>query len=293
VDTVRDALSLDSEKWFHRLLISSGLVAVGCIFEIWESTVDIVRWTRLKFRLTAREENPTSWYVPIATVGLVFVIVGVIGEGFFEAKVSRLETAIRAHDESLVEDAVAKAGIANGKATEAGERTLILEKERAALEKKAEDERLARIELEAQVSPRRLTGTQQKQIANSLSSFAGKTIGVATYSQDAEAMILATQIEEALAKAKIVVHDRIGTFGAVGFPLYLGVTVDKASSDKTLESSLFKALSTKGRLETADTAVAFGQGSTMYMPPGSTREDAFVLVGEKPIAKPVHQSEEK
>lgn len=135
------------------------------------------------------------------------------------------------------------------------------------------------------IQPRRLSPDEQNSITDALKSFAGKTVGVATYNQDAEAMLLAIQIANALGKAKISVHNRIGTFGAVGFPLMLSVIVDKNSSYKKLESALFKALKRKTGLATFDEAVVFGQGSMMYLPPGPTHEDADIFVGEKPLAE--------
>jgi len=119
IDTVRNALVLESGKWFRRLSISSGLVALGCALETWETAIGITRWTRMRRGLPVREENPTSWHIPIAAVGLVFVIAGVIGEGIFEAKVSKLETLIRAHDEAILGRTILDAGSAKQSAIDA------------------------------------------------------------------------------------------------------------------------------------------------------------------------------
>ena len=174
--------------------------------------------------------------------------------------------------------------------SDAEERAGNLEKKAGELNKAAEDERSARIKLEAQVNPRRLSAAERNDISKSLKPFAGKTVGIATYMQDAEAMILAVQIGNAIGGAKILIHNRIGSFEATGFPLMMSVVVDKNSSDKKLEFALVKALKTKGKLATFDDDVAFGEGSRMYMPPGPTHEDAFIFVGVKPIDQDLIQS---
>ena len=143
-------------------------------------------------------------------------------------------------------------------------------------------------ELLREIQPRRLSPDQEKSLAESLKAYAGKTVAVATYSLDVEAIVLGLQIEKVLTKANIKVWDRLGTFMAMGRPVNLGLIVDTNSPDKKLEAALFGALKTKGGLATTNAVVAFGQGSAMYLPPGpkgSTGSDAFVFIGVKPIAE--------
>lgn len=116
VDSVRNTLVLISEKWFKLLTYSSALVAVGCVLGIGETWTLLVRWARLKKGQPVEDENPTSWYVPAGAIGLLFVIVGVIGEGYFEVKVSNADTALRAHDEQILADAILSAGTAKDSA---------------------------------------------------------------------------------------------------------------------------------------------------------------------------------
>ena len=270
--------------------------------EIGESVVEFLQWHWQK-KSKPFQEDERRWTVPVSIIGVFFVILGVAGEGYFEARQASAETAIREYDECALAGAQETAAQAQLDAAKAREDTVHLGKDTQGLkteaerqksvaakaEASAENERIERLKLEAQISPRRLTPDQETQIGDSLRAYAGKTVGVATYSQDVEAIVLAVQIEQVLGKANILVHDRIGTFGAVGLPLSLGVVVDTSSSDKKLESTLLDAFITKGKLGTANAAVAFGQGSTMYMPAlpaGSTHEDAFVFVGGKPIAFP-------
>lgn len=61
VDAVRELLQENSDKWFHWLLISSALVALGVAFEAPESTIALKRWYRLKRRRDVPPDNETSW----------------------------------------------------------------------------------------------------------------------------------------------------------------------------------------------------------------------------------------
>ena len=255
--------SLDSLGFW--LFTFTALVVVGLIVEYRHEVVEF--WEEVR-----RPAAMFPWQKFWAITGGILVTVGVAGELIVGIKASRKEGDLRTINHQIEALLTDKASENEKEAANANERA-----------GKAE-ERTA--ELLREIQPRRLSLEQERHIADSLKSYAGKTVSVATYHQDAEAMILAVQIEEALRKANILVWDRIGTFGAMGMPLYIGVTVDTNSSDKDLAAALFKALKTKGGLTPLKDTVAFGQGSTMFLPPrptGSMKEDAFIFVGEKPI----------
>ena len=290
-DPVRIALETESAMWFRDLLISGGVVAFGCLLELWETAVSLRNWFRARRGLEVNE-NPRSWGIPIAALGLLLVIGGVVAEVAYEGLSSSADARLRSHESDVLSAAETIAATADKKAADAEERAGKLEKEAARLNKEAEDEHMARVRLEAEIQPRRLSSEQVKGITDSLKPYAGKTVMVATYSQDVEAMVLAIQIEEALGKAKIKVFDLLGTFNAMGRPLYMGVMIDTNSTDPKLDSALLDALVLKGRLVALPGPVMFGEGSTMYRPsasamgvaPGTViRDDAFIFVGEKPI----------
>ena len=270
VDPVRIALEADSAKWFRGVWTSGIAVAVGCVLEIWEVVVDLRNWRRHRKSLHVIPDNPGSWMYPLAALGILLVVGGIVSETVFEVLASNADAAIRSHESDVVSTAETNAAVANKQAGDANERAGKAEKQAA--------------ELLREIQPRRLSPDQVRDITDVLKPYAGKTVGVATYTQDAEAMILAVQIANSLGKARILVHNRIGTFGAMGFPLVFSVIVDKNSSDKKLESALFKALKVKGGLATFNDVFAIGNGSTMFMPPGPTHEDAFIFVGEKLLA---------
>ncbi len=303
VDTVRLSLEANSAFWFRLVKYSGYAVAFGCLLEAPETFVIIKRWWLIKFRDVEREEakeDKKSWIIPLAAMGLIIIVVGIVAETYFEGKVSDADSEIREHESQVVSTAETNAATANGIAGDAEKKAAQLEKDAAQLQKDADAERLERVKLEAQVNPRRLTPKQEEEIGNSLKSYTGKNVMVATYSQDAEAMILAIQIGESLRKAKIKVFEMPGTYNAIGRPLYTGVVVDTNNApDSKLVSSLAKALKTKGRLDALSAPVMFGAGSTMYTPsasdmgvvPGTViKVDAFIFVGEKPVAEAPSQT---
>ena len=110
IDSVRSALEATEEKWFWRLLISSLVVALGCVLETGGTAVSVTQWWRARKGLPVKEEDPTSWRVPAEAVGLLLVIVGVIGEATCETRASKAETNLRAHDERILADALQRAG---------------------------------------------------------------------------------------------------------------------------------------------------------------------------------------
>ncbi len=134
-DAVRSALEGREELWFLCLLIASGGVAVGCILEIPETWEDLKEWRRIR----QESESPPGWRVPMAAVGLLLVVLGVIGEGVFEALVSISETSLRAHDEQVLGETVREAGTAKESAERAQKAAEIAsEASGAAMEKATE-----------------------------------------------------------------------------------------------------------------------------------------------------------
>ena len=109
-DPVRYALQTTADRWFDWLLISSGVVAAGVVAEIWEATITLKRWWRLRRGKEVNEPNEKSWAIPVSYLGLLLVIAGVVGEGVFEARVSNADTALREHDDQILAQAQHEAG---------------------------------------------------------------------------------------------------------------------------------------------------------------------------------------
>jgi len=89
----------------------------------------------------------------------------------------------------------------NERAAHAEDRAAANEREAARLGKLAEDERLARVELESKVAWRRLGAKEQSQIASHLKQFSGEPALIAHSPNDIEAATFATEIATALQMA--------------------------------------------------------------------------------------------
>ncbi|MGA2424337.1 MAG: hypothetical protein ABSG07_10055 [Terriglobales bacterium] len=134
------------------------------------------------------EESPRAKV--LAAAGWVIIVLGVTGEGVFEGFVSKYDTALskmtdtivaEAEKESAHAEAIAKgfdAKIAESTArVQAAEAIIstadarIAEAQRDAAEskKEAESERLARVQLQKELEPRRLTGAQKEKLRALLS----------------------------------------------------------------------------------------------------------------------------
>jgi hypothetical protein len=79
--------------------------------------------------------------------------------------------------------------------------------------------------LEQQVAPRRISAENREGIAKELGAYAGKTVGVVSYSLDLESSLLAAQIIESLQLANITVDDnRASVMPLGGFVVGVHVT---------------------------------------------------------------------
>jgi hypothetical protein len=229
-DAIRESLQRNADKWFHWLLVSSVVVAVGVAFEAPESTIAIKRWYRLKRKRDTPPANETSFAIPASYLGLILVIAGVVGEGVFEGLLSNADTALRWHDDQILADTQQKAGDAKAAAdaavadakqltTDLATATSELKKanegdkkaeddagaantKAAALDLKAEELRKANDELEKDLSPRIFRN--QPQAIKALREFLGTTVRL-KYLLDPEAVRTAEQINFVLNQAGWIV----------------------------------------------------------------------------------------
>jgi hypothetical protein len=118
------------DVWFHRLLWSTAAVALGLAFEgpeLWLEIrhIRLDRRDRRMFFAPTRHEIGSTWKM-LAFIGWVLIVLGVMGEGIFEAMVSRVDDQVQTFSDILLEDAQRQAG-------DARMRTAELEKEAAQL----------------------------------------------------------------------------------------------------------------------------------------------------------------
>jgi hypothetical protein len=227
----------------------------------------------LKYWLTPsmdRSEYPRrDWVKKWSALGWVLIVLGVMGEGWFEAQVSKYDSALsnitdtvvaEAQKESANAEATAKGfdariaeSDAKAKSAEATAKKFesqIAEAQRDAAEskKEAETERLERVKLEALVAPRSLSLDQQRRIADACRKFHGHGVLVKSYGTDGEGAALAEQIIAALRAADVVVADSRGTEIVAG-EFDSGVHVRAPEVEHEFASTIAGALSSIGKLK--------------------------------------------
>lgn len=113
VDKVRLSLEASSAGWFRLVKHAGYAVAIGCAMEAPETFVIIKRWWLLTFRDEEKEEtkeDKKSWFVPLAAVGLIVIVIGILIETFAEGKVSDVDALLRAHESDKITAAESEAG---------------------------------------------------------------------------------------------------------------------------------------------------------------------------------------
>ena len=193
-ELVRAALQSLRDRYFLFLEISTALVLIGVILEgpdVWSESLDFLRkmgWLRPPEKVDAKEwwplppeRNVRNWITACSAVGLFLVIVGVAGEGVFEALVTISDGELQTFNEGSIAGLTLQISEANAHAEEA--RSM------------AEAERRRGIELLAQIQPRDLTKTARDQIRKALERNKVK-VRVIAYAGDAEGSRFAQEIVE-------------------------------------------------------------------------------------------------
>jgi hypothetical protein len=150
--------------------------------------------------------------------------------------------------------------------------------------RKAEIVRLTNenLKLEAEIEPRRLTPDQQSDIAKELAPFEGKTVTLSSYALDAESAVLAGQIRDALALAKMQPNDsNLMTVQAAG-SIQLGIHI--SAKDEALAKALLSALG-KHLAATTQQSPSRGGFVAYNFNFSAAAADASIFVGVKPLAK--------
>jgi hypothetical protein len=311
-EMVREHLQDLSDVYFKWLLISTAVVVLGVILEIFEVIDDLRVWHRSRRESTHASDKPKTEVVLPSTLGLILVILGVAGEGVFEYFAAQADGTIRAFDNILIVDterqtaeiyeraaiAMAEAGRAEERAGEAEERAL-------AASNKTDREALQREKLGEEVGPRKLTTGQQEDIRKACvteSSFSpANRINVQSYGMDGEGTALATQISAALAEGRIYNNLDAGSFIQTG-EVDFGVLISGPPEQEKFMDCLASALVNIGKLHsvtvngarhvgnamTTDKVVSFGKtrmtgGGSIRpggpLPPGSP---VSILVATRP-----------
>ena len=137
---VRSSIQDLVDHYFRWLTASTIIVGLGIVLEIPEVWREFKDWrcSRAGLAPTGKRSGATIF---LSSVGLLLVIIGVIGEGFFESLSSQAEGYLRVFDETLISDtqletartyeraatASREAGVASEESSDANERAGRLE----------------------------------------------------------------------------------------------------------------------------------------------------------------------
>lgn len=156
-----------------------------------------------------------------------------------------------------------------------------LERDVAEAKHQTEELRKSNLALEAIIAPRSLSPDQQRQLVDALKRFSKHIVVIESYSLDAEAIMLSTQIGAILEKAGITVIDARASKVTAGGGFEVGVNVRGENLDfvKTFVNGLVGC-----KLQASDNPAPLAvprvvMGNFVAAPPGATA----VMVGVKPL----------
>jgi hypothetical protein len=193
LDSAARSLESSLDTWGILLLCATGIVVVGLIMEYWKEADEIwniIRWPMAKW----------PWDKIRAFSGGILVTIGVALELYFTYRAGGVESKLR-----IVND---QTQISLRDRAAANEREAAqLRKDAEGLKKVAEDERLARVKIEAALAFRSLTDKQKHDIGEALARFRkGSTMAGASIwyvNGSVEAQLFADDIAQALRSAQI------------------------------------------------------------------------------------------
>jgi F0F1-type ATP synthase membrane subunit b/b' len=229
------------EWWDWVAYVSTGFVLVGVVGETITGLFELIKDSR-RSKLVEK-------------ASALVLIVGLVGELVSQGKLSRISG-------QMSDDVSRQVAAANASAADAKERTATAEstlaeaKSQAAMASQkaaeaglaAESERLARVKLEAQIAPRRLSAEQRGAVAAACKRFVGRTIAIQSYSIDVEGRILGQQIADALREAGLVVRTNLAGLMPIG-PFQTGIHIHGSSADADLAMALMIVLKQQGGLD--------------------------------------------
>lgn len=145
--------------------------------------------------------------------------------------------------------------------------------------RKAEEERLARIKIEERIAPRRLSTEQLKLLTAIFINFPGRTVRVSSYELDVDGAMLGMQLLSAARGAALPVDPKLLSQGAIG-GMTIGISV--TGTDAALVTATIEALGSFGLHPTPDpppptAGMSFG-GQGVPLP-------LKIFVGVKPLAE--------
>lgn len=251
--------------WFSTAIVVFGIF-LELIVLIKEHREKIRDWKRATIRTP---EKPSLWFFVFEVAATLLVFAGVAGELAVGVRSEDINTKLRDKNGKRFSLVQQKADSATNRAAALEREAGYLHKEAARLNKQAEDERVARVQMQALVSARHIPAKELQKLAASLSEFKGKELYLESYANDPESYGLGLSILTSLKSIPLVVWDHLGLVMAPG-PVRTGVAVVGPETESKFVYAMSDAISRSGGLivTTSDEA-----------PPGST---VRVFIGIKP-----------
>lgn len=265
-EAIKNSLQGLRDSYFSRLLVCTWIVVIGVVLEEAECVLSWPRALRiLPLRIVVPKYRLESWARRISRVGWLLIILGVAGEGAYEAFVSRADGFLQEYNSTLLAAAQRQASDAIHEAGGANERAAANEKEAASL-------RMEAAKIQERLAPRILSDPDRIEIAERLRPFAPgfstRKVTLSSYTLDAEGIIFSMMIMDILTRAGIEVEPKIGRALPIGM-VNPGVKITGPLTDQAFVRSLINGI--HAHLDTS-----------MRVELGSKHTEPHIEVGVKP-----------
>lgn len=205
------------DSYFHKLILCTIAVVIGVVAEEAEYFLSWRSVRRLiPLSILLPKHRFDSWALITSKIGWGLIVIGVAGEGIYEAQVSRADGWLQEFSNTLLTSAQRQAADAMDEAVRANAETTKLTSEN--------------LKLRAAMADRELTLDQQRNIGKRLERFAGRTVVIRSYPGDGEAKRLGLEIKNALHLASIDPWDSTEHW-LNDAPLTFGIRVECAEDE--------------------------------------------------------------
>jgi hypothetical protein len=250
-DLIRSNLEAFAAQWIRCLIAYTAIVAFGLFLELPELWYETIESFKEIFHCSNNHEHrPSPWAKISGAFGWLLIVVGVGGECLAEGFLFKADELVIKFDEIVLMDTTTKAGTALERAARAELTARAFQLQIAKVNERAAQLDLERTKLEAIIAPRSLTLEQQQKIADICRKFQGHPASVVSYSTDAEASGLASQIIAVLHAAGVPVVDNTATVMPLG-GFEIGIHVRAPNEEKDFAVAIDSALSSIGHLDVA------------------------------------------
>jgi hypothetical protein len=205
--SIRGELTVGRNVFFDLLLTCTAIVALGVLLEEAESWLPAEKSTMDIMRGLV-PNSPRKWSKTLMRIGWLLILLGVIGEGIFEAAVSWSDTALQDFNNTLLAITTEQAGNAAQSATTARKEADAAEKEAGEAgtwSEKAQREALNAFTLaksdQAMVAWRTVSAKQEDNLKIFLFPSKGRSLTVSWEAKDPEENAFGPQLVSALRSA--------------------------------------------------------------------------------------------